>query len=300
MKNLCVGFVFGALCLLAIEAGGRAAMPVMTMSSQFKINHEDPEASVPSIAARNAKPLEFGYYLQDLATFAEAAAKAGDHHAEARYYQAFAKAVPDASGPFSKLCAALEAGGEHNKAIAACRDTLGRKGVEFKDYARFVRMVLAKPVPMTAADVEDVTKIVEHLQKSPETRIAGTHLQCKYALHAEDLPTLRRCAAALAEVAPRDPKTITFEWALAVREGDQPRARRLIGLAKLVGVQDVALARMEEATTKLGSAWRRWILNRRALLAAAVLVAFGATTFVLVRRRRTSPRISLEARRPAA
>lgn len=276
----------------------RADAPLTQLSSEFPINHADPEASVPAFALRNAHPLEFGYFIQDLAAFATAAGKSGDHASEARYYRAFAKAVPDESIPFTKLCGALEAGGQLQEAIGACRDALGREGAELNDYVKFVHLVLAKPAAKdatggpTAEESEDVVQVIDHLRKEPATRVAGTVLQCELAMRRQDVATWQACSAELQQSAPRDPATISFAWALAVRRHDEPEARRLVALAKASGVRPEGLARMEQATAGLG--WRGWLLDRRNLFGAFVLaVAASACLFVW---RRRSVRRSLRQR----
>ena len=267
-----------------------AEVPLTQLSSEFPINHADPVASVPSVAQQNARPLEFCYFIQDLAAFAAAAGKSGDHLAEARYYRAFAKAVPDESFAFTKLCEALEAGGRLDDAIAACRDALVREGVEVKDYARFVHLVLAKPAGpngadgMTAEQSEDVAQVIDHLRGAPDTRVAGTVLQCEVAMRKQDLALWQACSAELQRSAPQDPATISFAWALAVRRHDEPEARRLVALAKSSGVRPDGVARMERATDALG--WRGWLLDRRNLIAALV-VALAASTCLFVWRRRS-------------
>ena len=110
--------------LALVSAAPRAALAtgIEPLSTQFHINHADPASTVPTEAEKNAKPLEFGYYLQDLIAFAMAAEKAGDHLGAARYYRAFARAVPDESIAFQKLCESLQKAGRRDEAMAACRD----------------------------------------------------------------------------------------------------------------------------------------------------------------------------------
>jgi hypothetical protein len=265
-------------------AGGAKAS-VTPLSSEFKINHSDPEASVPSSEARNRQPLEFGYYIQDLVAFAMAAAKSGDHLAEARYYRAFAKAVPDEAIAFSKLCQALEAGGQREQAEQACRDALGRHGIQLDDYVRFVHLVLAKPGQLTSTASADVTSIIDHLQKNPETRIAGMHLQCELALHVHDVALLEKCTTGLSSVAPRDPKTISFLWALALEKGDRTGAENLIARAQAVGVPAGGIERMRQATSARLPTWPRRLLDWRALFAAFLVVSAVTALWILRRRR---------------
>src|SRR4051794_35105774 len=55
------------------------------LSSKFRINDADPESTVPSMKERNANPVEFGYYLQDMLVQAEAVRKAKDYTSLLRY-----------------------------------------------------------------------------------------------------------------------------------------------------------------------------------------------------------------------
>src|ERR1043165_5985237 len=97
-----------ALVTAILTAGRARAEAPPQMSRQFKIDHVNPDSSVPSVEERNDKPIEFGYYLQDLAAFAVAARRSGNRSLEARYYLAFAKAVPDRATGFARACEALE------------------------------------------------------------------------------------------------------------------------------------------------------------------------------------------------
>ena len=94
--------------------------------SSFPIDDEDPESSIPPVEEQNKKPLELGYFIQDLVAKAEKAGQAGDHVAEARYYGALTKVAPSAYAP-SKLCSAFEAAGDLTKASAACRTAVTRR-----------------------------------------------------------------------------------------------------------------------------------------------------------------------------
>jgi len=272
--------------LLTASAAAAAVEPKLQLSSDFPIDLVNPESSVPLPEKRNAKPLEFGYFIQDLIALAAEAGRRGDHRAEAHFYRALSMSVPDRSVGFSKLCEALEAAGDRQNAEAACRDALGRPGLEVTDYARFVRLVLAKPDALTATDVEDITQIIAHLQSIPASRLSGTQLQCEYAMHVDDLALLKQCSGALSKAAPDDPKAVTFTWAAALRTGDKETAKRLIDRAKKLGIKPEGIRRMEQATSNLHFGWRHWLM-RGSLLAAGLLVVLGAALAVVARRRRS-------------
>ena len=285
--------VFSTLVLALVLGPPRAARAtgIEPLSTQFHINHADPESTVPTEAEKNAKPLEFGYYLQDLIAFAMAADKSGDHLGAARYYRAFAKAVPDESIAFQKLCESLQKAGQREEAMAACREALGRPGIDVNDYARYATLVLAKQGPLTKDELEDLNTIVEHLRKEPGTRAAGIHIQCELAMHNSDVAVLQQCSGELAAIAPDDPKTISFQWAAAMRAGNGAEARRLIERARVNGMKAAGLQKMEKATDALDSGF-----GRRALKAGVVVVSvFGAVLLALVLWRRRGPRPAASA-----
>ena len=278
------GLGLALVAFLSSAAAWGAVEPKLQLSGEFPIDLTNPEASVPDVKQRNAKPLEFGYFIQDLIALAVEAGRRGDHRAEAHFYRAFSLAVPDRSVAFSKLCQALEAAGDRQNAETACRDALGRPGIELADYARFVRLLLQKPEALSPADVEDITQIVAHLQAIPETRLSGTQLQCEYAMHVDNLPLLQQCSAELSAAAPDDAKALTFAWAAALRQGDKTTASRLIDRAKKLGIKPEGIRRMERATSELHFGWRRWSMLWPLVAAALMLIA--ALSYLVVARRR--------------
>jgi len=287
MRRILVSsIVIVALTLVLGPPRAARATGIEPLSTQFHINHADPESTVPSDAEKNAKPLEFGYYLQDLIAFAMAADKAGDHVGAARYYRAFAKAVPDESIAFQKLCESLQKAGKREEAMAACRDALGRPGIDVNDYVRYTTLVLAKQGPLTKDELDDVNDIVGHMRKEPATRAAGIHIQCELAMHNADLALLQQCSGELAALAPDDPKTISFQWAAAMRAGNGAEARRLVERARVNGMKPAGLQKMEQATAALGSGF-----GDRAMKAGLVVVTvFGAVLLALLLWRRRGPR----------
>ena len=241
---------------------------------------------MPSPELQNKRPLEFGYFIQDLTGLAVAAGKAGDHVSEARFYRALAKAVPTESIAFTKLCEALEAAGDRDKAILACRDALGREGVVLKDYVHLVTLELGKSAPLSAQENEDVKQIVLHLKDSPDTKATGTMLECEYAVHVDDLKLLRSCSSELAALAPNDAATISFAWTLAMRNGDMVEARRLVQAAE-AGVRPDSVERMTVAIDNRGrrgfvAKWRGPI----SLGGAFLFAALAGLTYYMLRRRR--------------
>ena len=286
MKNL-----KWTVCLLGALGGlsGTASMAVAAdlpgqLSARYKIDPANPEAAIPPPDQQNADPLEFGYLVQDLIAFAEAAKKAGDHGAEARYNHAFTIAVPTEAIAFRRLCDSFEAGGRRAEAQAACRDALGRRGVQVEDFVHFVRLSLAKPEAMTPDEVKDVKDVIDHLLETPNTRVFGAHLQCELALHNEDTALLEQCTSRLKADAPKDPKTISFEWALAIRKGDREQAHRLIAEAKATGMKPEGVTRMQEQTDKL--VLKTWVSRWVAPLLITVFLATAIVVSIVFARRR--------------
>jgi hypothetical protein len=240
--------------------------------STWKVDDDDPENSVPTPAQRDRDPLQFGYHLMDLADKADQATKKKDHRVAAKYWAAVVKAVPDRSTGFSKLCGSYEALGERAKALDTCRAALGRTGVTVADVANFVRLMLAKPTDLDQVDIEEVSRIVEGLKRNPATAVAGNELQCEIGVRLEDVPRLEECTRDLESVAPDDPKTLTYQWALAIKRGDLEKARNWVGRAKRTAMAEAGILRMEQATLDAERPWRRTRRHWRVLLGTSVLL----------------------------
>lgn len=271
------------LALMAAAAPARAQAldrAPLPGASGMPIDDDDPEASVPPPQVRDARPLEFAYYLQELIERAARATQRKDHRKAARYYRALAKAAPERSVAFSRLCESLEAGGDVAGAIGACKEALAREGAVLNDHLRFVRLVLARPGPLAGKDREDVTAVIDHLEAQPDTRLAGHHLRCELALRLSDTAMLERGVAGLVALAPEDAKTISFQWALAIRRRDRAQAERLVARAQAAGLEPAGVARMQQATDALA----RGRSLRLVLPALFLVVAAGAA--IIVRRRR--------------
>lgn len=253
------------------------------LSSKFAIDPRDPEANIPSIKDRNDNPLEFGYFLQDLLERADQARKQNDLPGVIRYYRAVAKAVPDRAKAWSKLCEAYEDAKDRERAIRACRYAIDRPTVELQDYVRYVHLILANEGQLTSADRSELTAVLAHLEKQRSLDLVVNQLRCEMGVKLKDVPLLETCTKELARLAPDDPRTVVFEWSLAMHKGQRTEAMRLIGLARKSGVVLENVNRMQELTSSLGSFPRRPLLL---VMAAAVLL--GLLAVGLVARRRAS------------
>jgi tetratricopeptide (TPR) repeat protein len=272
------------LCALLVSAAARPARAEPQQGgdhlSNYQIDDQHPDLSVPSAQQQMKNPLEFGYLLQDLLVKAEAASKKGDHQAAVRYYAAIAKAVPQRALGFAKTCEEYEAAGDVPKAIFSCRAALTRDGVTVGTYARFVGLLLRQSGSVTADQKKEIDDVIDHLSKQPDIGTTPQQLRCEVAIRMHDVPALESCTKALVAVAPNDAGTISYQWALAMAKQDRSQARSLIDRAEKAGMAKEGLARMQQATRALGG----FSLPRPALIVVVGLLA-AALGFVAVRRR---------------
>jgi hypothetical protein len=140
---------------------------------------------------------------------------------------------------------------------------------------------LAKPTRLEPAEVDDVDAVVDHLKKDESSRPAGFEVQCNLAVRLGDKQRLEECAPALAAVAPGDPKTLFFEWSLALMHRDFPAARKFLEHAKASPMKPEEVARMEEATIGALPIWRRafqdWRIPATLGIVVAAALAMGMT-----------------------
>jgi hypothetical protein len=247
--------------------------------SGFQIDDADPEASVPSPQAQLNNPLQFGYYLQDLAAKAEKASKKGDHVASARYYGALVKAAPTVAYGPRQMCAELEAAGDTTKAIQACRTAITRLGSTVSDYVRFVQMVLATKGPLPTGERQELNLVIDHMKQEPSLGYLPQLLGCEVAIRFDDFTTVKSCAGDLAKVAPKDPRVITLQWALAIHNFDRSAAVGWLSRARSSGITPDGLARMETATRAMTRQWAK-----RLVLLAFAIAAVGAGLWFSLRQ----------------
>ncbi len=285
--KLAATLVLGIVSLMGLGTGVAWAEPMPTgdQLSKFHIDDADPEASVPSQESQDKKPLEFGYYLQDLAAKAERAAKVGDHAAEARYYAALAKAAPTAAYGPRKQCAALETAGDIPNAVVACRNTLTRQGSTASDYVHFVHVVLATRGPLPPLEQKELQAVIAHLAGEAKLGALPAMLRCEVALRFSDTAALEACATELGKTAPNDPKTVSFQWALALAKNDRTAALQLVDRARGVGIGSDGIAKMEQAVHRM-SRRRLERFGRLAVTAALAALALALAFRHLAQRRR--------------
>ena len=268
---------------LGARVAHAAGLPNKDHLSDFAIDDANPESSVPDVELQTKKPLEFGYFLQDLAAKAEKAAGRGDHAGAARYYGALRKAAPTVAFAPRQMCVELEAAGDLAQAIKACRTALTGLGSTAADFIRFVSLVLASKEPLPPEERTELETVIAHLQHESQLAALPTMLRCEVDLRFKDYAALEACTTQLATKAPADPKTISFQWALALHKNDRGQALQLIDRARGVGMSGEALARMERAT-------RAMTLRRTGFLVALLTAALGAAYALLRFRREISRR----------
>ena len=278
---------------LTVSGTARADLPPAppgALLSDWVVDDKDPESHVPTQAQMNADPLQAGYWLQDLILKAELATKHGDHQAAVKYYRAMYKAVPDKALSLTRLCSEYEALDDLNAAINTCGMALMLDGVTINDYAHFVRLLMRKPGPLGPKDAAAATNVINHLKDTDSGKDAGYQLECELGVRIADAAKLKDCTTWMAATAPSDPKTISYEWALAMQESRFGRARELLAQAKAAGAKDDVLKNMQVAVDAGNRQQRKWV--GLALLGSLVL-AFGLFYgFVTLSRRRHVPAIA--------
>lgn len=255
--------------------------------SQWPIDEADPERTVPTPAQRDSNPLQYGYHIMDLTDKASAAAERGDHLAEAKFYRAIAKAAPERAVAFAKLCRAYAAAGEREQAIQACTQAAARPGITVGDQVFFARLFLENDGELGPEDTSKIDTIVDYVGRVEAGKLLAIDLGCELAVRLWDSARLERCTADFEKAAPGDPKALQYQWALAMVHEDHQKAEELVSKARELGLPADKIAKMEEGTRMIGSAWWRLTHDWRlaSLAGLLLLTGGGLATFYLLRRR---------------
>ena len=262
------------------EAAGQSRSLPWQLSQMYPIDEENPEMSIPNKNQRLRNPMEFGYLLQDLIEGAEMARKRGDYYGVVRYYRAVAKAVPERAKGWSKLCEAYALVNDHLRATKACGTALALPGVELQDYTRFVQETLLLPGRPTTETVAKLKDVLDHLDKQPGVELAANDLRCQVGASTGDSHLMETCTAALTRLDPNNPKTVVYQWTLAMQRGQTEAAGRLLERAKALKLPSSNIERMEALT----SSGQHGYLWKGAVAVLFLLAAAGA--LMLARRRR--------------
>jgi hypothetical protein len=135
-----------------------------------------------------------------------------------------------------------------------------------------------KPTPETAAKLKEV---LAHLDKQPNIELATAELRAEVGVATGDSRLLEAGTAALTRLAPDNPKTVIYQWTLAMQRGQTASAARLLKRAKALNLPSENIERMQALTDAGGS--RRYVLTG---LGATALLLLAAGALVLARRRR--------------
>lgn len=156
--------LFGVVVsLAALLSAAPAAALQGDLATKYAVNDADPVASIPTPEQRNADPLEFGNFLQDLVARAETAFREKKFADAVKYYEALAQAVPDRAISYSRLCSSYAGLGKVDLAAANCGKALGKDGARVYDHARFINLTLQKST-LSPSDVSAVDASLGHLR----------------------------------------------------------------------------------------------------------------------------------------
>jgi tetratricopeptide (TPR) repeat protein len=284
------GLASALLLLFALGTYGgiahaEAELKLPEQLSNIRVDDNNPEATIPSEREKNREPLQFGYYIMDLSDRAELALNAKNYPVAVRYFRALAKAVPDRAVGFSKLCEVYQLMNDREHALNSCRAAALLEGVKVDDYLRLTDLVLAQPGSISAPELTELSEIAEHLRKQSPDTIAADRIDCKVGVRFHDVAKMSRCTAHMAQVAPIDLETISFQWAFAMMRGDYPAATAYIDQAQAAKMPEAQLRQMQKATTQANSIWHDLLGNRWLRLSAVLVALLGLGVWLLSRSR---------------
>jgi hypothetical protein len=254
--------------------------------SPWPINPDDPASSVPSQESMQGKLIEYGYLLMDLSAEADKSFEMGDYERASQFYLALAKAAPSKSTAFVKLCASYVGLNQFEKALSSCRVAVTREGVEALDYARLVALTLQVRKQLSESDVKDLDAVFAHVSAERVDFMPLRYLKCDLGVRLMDRGRLEECTRALAAQAPNDPRTITYQWTLAVVREDSAAAQHWIEQARNNRMPLEGIQQMQAATLSLGHDAGGKETRRNLLIAAAVIAAIGTGSAGLWAQRR--------------
>lgn len=265
-----------SLFAVTLWAGTSLAVREGDLSKTFPINDDDPTLSVPTEAQRNADPLEFGYWLQDMVHRAETPFQEGKWAEAVKYYEALGVALPETALNYSKLCTGYENLGDLAKAEANCWAGLQHAGSKVATYYQYLRLAIAM-LPETApgaakdARLARITQTLDHLRASApqvkdsmaaeraalqqagekvekEQSVLPFELQvellaCQLGLALNDTERLTACVKALPAAGSPRQMMIPFEWALLKNKGASAgEMNALLVDAQRVGLPEKVIA----------------------------------------------------------
>jgi hypothetical protein len=251
------------------------------LSKQYPIDEDNPEMAVPNKRQRDRNPIEYGYLLQDLIEGAAMAKKRGDYYGVIRYDRALVKAVPERAKSWALLCEAYATVNDHVRASKACGTALSLPGVELQDYTRYVRETLSLPGKPAPETVTKLKEVLDHLEKQPNVELVTAELRCEVGVATGDSRMLETGAAVLTRLDPNNPKTVVYQWTLAMQRGQTDAARNLLKRARALRLPSENIERMEALTASGHGRGYLWTG-----LAAMVFLAAAGGALMFARRRR--------------
>jgi hypothetical protein len=151
----------------------------------------------------------------------------------------------------------------------ACRTVLTIEGSTTTDYIHFIQLALTKSGKPSPDEHKEMEAVIAHLAAQPDMGITPAVLRCDVALKFEDVKTLESCTQELARLAPKDPRTVSYQWALAVQKKQRSVALQLIDRAREAGVSTAGITMMESQTSQM--------VKRQ--IGRFVLIGLGAVLF---------------------
>lgn len=260
--------------------------------SKWKIDDADPVKSLPSAEQRDQDPLNYGYFLMDLADKAQSASEKGNHSQASKYWEATVLAVPGVALGYRRTCDEAHKANELVRAFNYCRAALGREGVKLLDYQHYFELLQQSPQELQAEQLQDLLEMGKHVRTEPGGEKLADAIDCEYGLRASDMARLDACSKKLAASAPGDPRTITYQWALALGQDRFDDARALIERARKTAMKPEGIKAMEAATAQRSSIAARLAKRPKLVVGVGIGVAvlFGSLLVArLLARRRAKP-----------
>ncbi len=280
------------------------AAPFVNPPTRPIVDEANPESTVQAVA-KNADPMALADLLFEIPDLADKATKRGDHAAAARYWKAIIAATPERTYGYARLCDSLDALGQRDEAIAACRTALTRQGTTVRDYDHFAKLLLEKRQALSPTERRQIDVAIAQLATEPQAAVNTDRLRCSLAAHEHDVPGLRACSARLVAAAPDDLQTIWSEWALALEIGDVQTAQRYVDRVRANGRNGKAATEMQtgidalrQSTAVPSRAARalRWAAIAGLAFALAIGLFALATRVSRALQRRAAPTSPEEAR----
>lgn len=186
------------------------------LATKWKVNDADPKSNIPSVEERNKDPLEFAYFLQDMAARAEGSFRKDDWRNAIKYYEALGHAVPESWISFNRLCYAYGKVGAYSIAAANCGRAVSLPMAKVIDHIRLIDYSI-KSERFGTTDVQNIEQSLAHLRKHvteyPQPAVA---------------PTPKVAPAAAPVAPPGEDKRTREELIQAIKDRQEKRAKAIL------------------------------------------------------------------------